>query len=482
MNEETKVKTKNTKGLIAIIIAIILLIAIIGGAIYYLSICSKTETILKKAIDNSINAYQKAIQEDEYETIDTKIGADLKLDIEEDNDEYTKVVDFINALDLQLNVQMDRENKQVVAKLESNYENDELLNADAYIDVEDGTLYMYLKDMFDKSIEFDIKDQIDEMGEDVTEMFSKTYTKENKENLKKSSEIIKNELKNIVKTEYCSNEKEEITINGQNTKVTKNTISMTYEQLSDELIKLFTNLKDNQEFINCYENKEEVTDYLDELIKDLEHQKDSYEDTIINISLYTTGIMQKFVKLDIQVEDDSKNVAKVEIIKNSQDNYDFIASDEENKEIVKLNIKSINSNESTCTIEINVPDTGKMTLNLNISYKINEAIDQIDTRNSIKEEDLTDEDRETLMNNFSESKLYEVMSELMGELYGGYNSSVLPDLNEQNEEIQRQMEEYENNVNRMLEDTDSYDEEDEFDYEQYDDAFEDEDDEEDEMM
>ena len=84
------------------------------------------------------------------------------------------------------------------------------------------------------------------------------YTKEQKDSVKKSSNIIGKEFKGILKEEYCSSEKEEITINGKKVKATKNTISMTLDQVINELLTVCNNLRNNEEFINCYKDKEEI--------------------------------------------------------------------------------------------------------------------------------------------------------------------------------------------------------------------------------
>ena len=55
------------------------------------------------------------------------------------------------------------------------------------------------------------------------------YTKEQQNNLSKSYDIIENEIKGIIKEEYCSSEKKEITVNNKKVNATKNTISMTMD-------------------------------------------------------------------------------------------------------------------------------------------------------------------------------------------------------------------------------------------------------------
>lgn len=449
MNEETKVKTKSKKGLVAIIIAVILLIAIICGGIYYYKVYSETDVIFKRAIDNSIKAYQEEIQEEEYKTINTKIGANFKLELDEDNDEEAKIIDFINALNVELNVQMDRENKQIVAKLDSKYENDNLLNADVFVDVEDKKMYMYLKDIFNKYIETDIEDEIDE---DVTNIFNSIYANEDKENLIKASKIIGEELKNIIKKENCNREKVEITINNEKKNVNKNKISMTYEQLLDEFETICTNLKNNQEFINCYKEKEEVEKFLEELIEKIQDEKEyDYEDVNVEISLYTTGMLQKFVKLDMLVQE-NEELVKLEITKKDEKSYEFkfIHNDED---LIKLDVKKINDNEFSSIVEANIPDTGKITMDFDISCKLNEEIDRIDTTNIVKVEDIAEEDVNTILENFGKTKLYELIDEMSGGIFGNalMNKS---QLDEEYRQEDKQVQEWLDNYDEAMQDYD----------------------------
>lgn len=425
MNEERKSK----KGLISILIVAIILIAIICGAIYYFMVYSKTEEIFKRIIDSSINSYHTS-EEEEYKTITTKLGANVQVDLEEDNEEVKKIVDMINALDIELDLQMDRENKKMLAKLESNYENEDLLDADLYLDAEKEKLYIGLKDIFDKYIETDIEG---EMDESLTEIFEVANTKGSKANIKKSNKILSNELKNVIKTEYCSSEKEEITINNKKMNATKNTISMTLEQFYNEFSTICSNLKNNQEFLNCYEKPDEIKTSIEDILETLEEGKDSIsnEDAIIKISVYTTGITHKIVQIDMEVQEDNETI-KISITKIDDKNYELKVFEPEVNEIIKANIKQINDETANCIVEVNMEDVGKIVLNLDMSYKINEEIEKFDEGNTIREEDMTQQDYMDIMENFTKSKLYEVINELSGNslekmLLGGSSQSNLFD-------------------------------------------------------
>lgn len=452
-------KTKNNQGksLLAILIAVVLLLIIIAcGALYYFMVYSNTEQIYKRLIDSSINAYQETAQKEEYKTVSTKIGASLNIDLEEKNEQTQKIVDLINSLDIQLGTQMDRENKKMMVKLESNYENDPLLNADIYADVEKEKMYMYLDKIFEKYVEIDMDE---ETSKSLSEIFEATYTKQNKENSEKSINIIKEELKKVIKPEYCSSEKQEITINNKKVKATKSTITMTNEQLADEFITLFTNLKNNQEFLNCYENSEEIVEMFEELINQLEDAKKPYNKMNFKISLYTTGISQKVQKVEAEAENDDE-IIKVEINNIDENNSEISVSYNKDtisvNNIVKANIKKISETESDIAMEINIPDTAKVALNLDISYKINEEMEEFDDRNTVNIEDITEEDTKEMIERFSKTKLYELINELSGGLFNNYMLNGNQQNNNNEDNYDEELENWLNENNYNEEDEENY--------------------------
>lgn len=407
VTEENPVKTKSKKGLVGIIIAIILLLAIVGGAAYYFMVYSKPENVFKRVVGKSVQSYESSIEESEYKTIKTRIGLNAKITPDEEDEETKEIVELINALDVALDVQMDYDQKQLLTKIESKYENENLLNLDLYVDVKDKEAYMYLKDMFDKYIETEMDD---ESYETLEELFENTYTKDQQASLKKAYGIIGTEFEKAIKTEYCSSEKQEITINGKTEKATKNTISMTYNQLCDEFITIFTNLKDNKEFIDCFEDSEEVTESLENAIEALEDEKDEkYNNTNIKISIYTTGILQNIVKVDFVVENE-KQTATIEVNAKDKENYEFIISSGEEKITGNVNIKEQDENNAKLKIEVNVPEFGKVEVNFDITCELNGKMEEVDTSNSIAPDEITQSDTETITKNLQKSKLYELIN------------------------------------------------------------------------
>lgn len=320
MEEEVKQKKSKSKGIIAIIVIILLML--IAGIIYYCVSYTGTEALYKRIIGKTVNSYQKSIIENDYNSLDTTVGLGVEINPKETDEDIEKILDLVNSLRLELNTQIDKEQEMMNVKLNVSTvnENDDLLNAEVYMDVKDEKIYVNLKEFFDKYIETETTDGT---FEELKDVFENMYTKDQKDSVKKSSDIIEKEIKGIIKEEYCSSEKQEITIDGKKVNSTKNTISMTVDQLINELLTVLNNLKNNEQFINCYKDKEEVKDILNEYIEELESEKDLYENDSIRISVYSTGLLQKVVKADIEMKEDDEVVATVEVTQKDKENYEF---------------------------------------------------------------------------------------------------------------------------------------------------------------
>ena len=411
MEEEVKQKKSKSKGIIAII-AVILLV-LIAGVIYYFLAYIGTEALYKRIIGKTVNSYQKSIIENDYNSLDTTVGLNVEVSPKETNEDIEKIVDLLNSLRLELNTQIDKEQESMNVKLNASTvnENDNILNAEVYMDVKDEKVYVHLKDFFDKYIEAEATDGT---FENLKDIFENMYTKEQKNSVKKSSDIIGNEIKGIIKEEYCSSEKQEITIDGKKVNATKNTISMTVEQLINELLTVFNNLKNNEQFINCYQDKEKVKDILNQYIEELEYDKGLYEDDSIRISVYSTGLLQKVVKVDVEMQEDNQAIAIIEVAKKDEENFEFKIKVEDQTILGTIQATKKDKNFVTGSIKIDIPKFGKVILNIDVNNKFDTTIDAVDTNNVIKENEITQEDAMEILEKFQDSKLYEIVNETSG--------------------------------------------------------------------
>lgn len=449
MEEEVKQKKSKKIGIIAVISVILL--ALIAGAIYYCVAYTGTENLFKRIIGKTVNSYQESIIGNDYNTLDTTVGVNIEVSPKETNEDTDKIVDLINSLKFELNTQIDKEQEKMNVKLNTSKvnENDDLLNAEVFMDVKEEKGYVYLKDFYDKYIETEVTDG---SFDNLKEIFENMYSKDQKDNVKKTSNIIGNEFKGIVKEEYCSSEKQEITINDKKVKATKNTITMTIDQAINELLTVCNNLKNNEEFINCYEDKEEIKDILDEYIEELEYDKGLYEEDSIKISIYTTGISRKVVKVNVEMLEEDELFGIIEVTKQDEENYNFEIKIEEEKITGTIQISEKDKNSMTGKIQININEFGKVTVNMDINNKFDTVIDTVDSDNVINAEEMTEDDAMEILDKFQESKLYDLINEVSGGILDMYfnNSSNSSDRGLAFEEEEALNDDYEEYVNSLM--------------------------------
>ena len=284
------------------------------------------------------------------------------------------------------------------------------------------------------------------MEDEVYESLNQLFEAQNKAvDVKTPMSILKNELVAMIKPEYCSSSKEDITVNGQNVSATKNTIKLNANQFKTEITTLVNNLKSNQNFINSFEEKETITQALEDILDELDDIDLSDEDATIEFNLYTQGFMHDVVKCSVTVNA-SYQAVTLGVTKNAENNYEIEAllnnakivsgkinieekNENEGKLTFELNIEEKNENEGKLTFELDIDSVGKFAMNLEYSQKFNEEIEKADTKNSVEAEDLSSADQKKLMNNFQKSQLYKLVQSYSNSLL---TSSIKPSTSSSN--------------------------------------------------
>lgn len=423
--EQPKATKKKSKGKkVAIIVTLILIIAIAAAAVYYFMFYSKPEEIYKRTIQSGIDSLVNNEEKNkDYKTLKAGLKVDFDVDLKDNSIIDKKVLDLINKTDVGLEVQTDKEAKQLVVDLQSNYDKKALLNGKVFVNSDDEENYVYAKDYLDKYIEVPMEDEVYESLNQLFEAQNKAV------DVKTPMSILKNELVAMIKPEYCSSSKEDITVNGQNVSATKNTIKLNANQFKTEITTLVNNLKSNQNFINSFEEKETITQALEDILDELDDIDLSDEDATIEFNLYTQGFMHDVVKCSVTVNA-SYQAVTLGVTKNAENNYEIEAL-LNNAKIVsgKINIEEKNENEGKLTFELNIDSVGKFAMNLEYSQKFNEEIEKADTKNSVEAEDLSSADQKKLMNNFQKSQLYKLVQSYSNSLL---TSSIKPSTSSSN--------------------------------------------------
>ncbi len=394
--EEQKTKGNKSKvmiiGIVAILIILVLAVVVIAGN-------SNSEAVFKKQIDKMLT--YKTVEN--YDTI--KANWDLEMKIEgEATKGMGEFVELINDTKISINAEIDNETQEQVLGIKLDKSDDELIDAKAKLDSENQKIYLDLGQFFNKTIELDISDVLEDgMDTETTEPlnFMQFVTAQ------KAMAILRKEVKAEFKSEYFSTEK--VTI--ENEKLTKNILKLTGRQFKEILENICTNLANNEEFIDCFEDENEVKDTLNEVKYELNDMDFSY-DMQMEIDLYTKGIFTDVNRVDIVMTEDNETIA-MEVTQKAEEEYTYKLL-ENNEGIMEGTIKIHtidNKTEVEATAE--AEDT-KVTAKAAINTVYNEELTDINTQNAVKLEELSTTDVMALYGNFMGSKLYEIFEKIYG--------------------------------------------------------------------
>ena len=417
----------NNKGKIIgiVIIALIAIVAFCCGYYYYKSNDSKT--VFVSAINKGIDKYEENISK----TCKTQdVTLKLSGNINSDNDDAKKVAEYINKSALQLNTQIDYENKNALIKLGVDYDNDKLIGGRVYYNSNDEMAYGYIEELFDKYFKMDLSssdyNEMNETFNDIFETQSEMKLGE-KVSLKKAVKILKEEISDKLNKEYFSKENCKINVASKEVKTTKFKLILTEKQFVEMLQSICKELSENDDFLECWEEKDKIKDALVQLSNQL-NETEKNDEVKIEFNIYKKGILNKFVKFEINMYEVNNEDEKIsfDIVKENDKRYLFNAKSEIEKENVEfsgdVNIEKIDSNTYKYVVGSNIPEFGNITLNIEVSNKLNGTIENINKSDAVSLEDLTEEEQETIYNNLQKMKLYEVLQNI-------YKNNPIEDVN-----------------------------------------------------
>lgn len=403
-------KKKGKGGLIAVIIILLaLLIAVVGGIAFFFGVYQSPEQVYKRIVESTIDTYSNELDKLGYDTVKSTIKLSANVDLKGVD---SSITELINNIDVSLNTQVDMKNQKVLANIETDYNKKDLLNAQVYSSAKDEKTYVYLKDFFDKYIEVDMDSNAYDSIKEVFESERKITDK--KDTIKKALNVVKKEITNSIKKEYCSSEKAKVNINGKDVNTTKNTIKMNEKQFTSEVNTIIKNLKESKEFLACFEDSDKVKEALENIISEIDDTSTD-ESATIEINVYMTGLIkQQMVKFEAKVEETEQKVA-FEVTKIEENNYKIIAS-QDGKEVMNgtIAVEKKNENEGTAKISVNINELGKVELKVKYAVKLNEKIDEINPSNSVKLDAITQEDQKKILISLQNSELYKLITKFGG--------------------------------------------------------------------
>ncbi len=264
-------KTKH-KGL-KIVLAIVLLLGLIaGGYFLYQYKFNNPKTIINNVLEEAENNIIKNVKETKT---DGKYYVDGHIKFESNiSDNTFKILKDVEAL---FNGQVDLNDKLANLDFTTKYKEDKLVDFNLYY--EDNATYLLLKDVYDKYIKFNSKEEVDETSSlpkvEISPQEAKTLL----------TSLIRSLREELNKLDF-KKEAATISIDGKNIDVYNNYVELIDNEVSDFLKNFYTNLKNNQEFLSVIKNitGEDGKELIDEIIKSF---NESEFKGIYKINFYT---------------------------------------------------------------------------------------------------------------------------------------------------------------------------------------------------
>ena len=441
-------KNKKT-GIIAIICAVLL----IGlGLVFAYTKYFSAKNIFTKAVDKKYSEFEKWLDDNWKESKTNKaeiISQDIKFNIDggsalASNASAQSLVTELNKLELKTKVGVDTKNNNLLMNVDTLYDNSELLVLGAYL--KDNRYYLELKNLYDKYIEITDLVEVDEAN-----------TKLEKEDIKYIlSTVEKSFVKNLNEKDFKKSNAT-ITVNGKKVKTSKITYKLTEKTLGELSIKMIEDLQKDSKFIKTLakvsgvkesEIKDGLKNSIDKIKEDI---KDADTKDSVTLNTYVKGLTNKFVgySMDVKSENDvaslsyfedgdakefkfesddtvissiTKNNNTIITIKSGEQEYKLTVNKKEEGKTTTytINVKAEDTTYVTATVvkkEVSSTDSKeeyelsfdaklmgmvsvKVTDSVSIEYV--DSLDMPDTTNSIKVENITESEKEEIMN-----KLYQ---------------------------------------------------------------------------
>ncbi len=406
IQQEVTGKKKSSKGLIIAIVAI-LLVAIIAGAVWFAvtQIDSKdgdgkekddgktmTDKNNKNESDDSKKTSNNEGLFDFINNIQIANSAKIELEItgemtSSDNSEEMKAVkELLKALKIKATIEEDNKNEVLIGKVAADYNGKNAITAEGII--QDGKVYAYLDGLFSKYIEIP---ESSLGGLDLSSMFKAPI---DKNVLMDVAEVLNKKI-GEAKFDVSDDEVEAL---GKKLDVEKSTLKMTSSEVADilgEIIDIIAEKADSK-----------TKEALDDLSYELIYMDDSIEFTL---DIYKNG--SEIVKTDITaVNTDLDELIIISAVKVDSRTWEYTLGYNENgskvsgaKEILVVTVDG-DMKSGTITLKVNSDDVVAK-LNIEYKYEANANVSKKSISNSVKADDLSNEDTQEILENIQKNEL-----------------------------------------------------------------------------
>lgn len=400
INDDFNVKKPKKKGLIAgIVIAVLIVIALIIG-ISYSFILSKPERVFDAYID-------KIFESEDTSYTSVKMNAKMQLSADLEDETMQDTFDEISKCILEVGLQADVEEEQEIIDMGLEYDNQAVIDSQIYYD--NGEIYAYFEDIYDKYINL-------EMDEDTQNAIKEVFNTADKEQIKdnkKAMKILRDELKAQIKEEgNFEKEKVSVDIGDKEKNVTKVTLTLSEKELYKVISNICLNLADNDDFLDCF--KESPEELLREFADEIKNEETDSKNKM-QISIYTKGILNNFVGIEVKVDSKEDNQTIIAtILEENEDLYTYnveVKSSSVKVDLVKGKIEierekdRKNEQEGKAIITAQIAELGKIKLEIDYLEEYNKGIDSVDINNSVKPDEITDSEIMNILEKLMERPL-----------------------------------------------------------------------------
>lgn len=412
-SETVKPTSGNRHSVITIaILAAVAVVAVISIILLVVLSSKDAEGLYKSAIKSAINELYVG-------EASTAKSANVTTSVEISTNN-AQIKDYVDGLKASANIQYDLDKNQYVVGLDLSKKSDSYLAASVMADIANNQVYVKENNLYDKVVKVAIPE---EYKETVNEYVGEV-SNANKVASKKAANKISTTINNNLSKDLFKTQKVTVNINGKDKKVKDNTITMTMQQFCDVVKNTAKTLKLDNSFLELYEDRDSIVSALDYLEGYTDEALDSMgstaQDVTITVHYYTSGLGNKFVGAAV-VFSAGYNEAYLEVINTEKNTYELNLKGVAYGSTQELGSATIVVNKATkkekdITISAEIEEFGKISVNLVTSSVYNKGITPIDTASAIDVESMTQEDMETIYDNFTNSKLYEVLEDNLGDL------------------------------------------------------------------
>lgn len=462
MIEYEKINKRN-KILVIILIVVIALLTIVLGSVFFLKITYNKilftnsfdyvyENIFKDLGKENTNIFKGKKQINTSLTLSPNLSEEYKQSLE---------LNDLESLGLNMLIQLDEDSKESFYDMNYLENNESILNLKMYSNKTDS--YVNYSNLFDKVVKLNEK-------VDLTDTITDSQKDINYKELSNIVYLTKEIIVNNIDNSHIVKEHENVAIEESSYKLDKYLYKLKGEEYKEFLIKIYTDIKSNEELVNTLTNytgntETELLSSIDSLID----EANSITNEELELNIYTTGLFRKIVGFEIlsisnmdeynikfiMIEDkikleliDSIDVITIEghkeqdivkltylnnyeltaniVIKKVGNTYDIILSDPKNTFSVKFNIYSLKEKDTETLNTFVEFTTSDNTVNIKLDFKIEiKSIDTIasfDYSNAVEEDKLTEEDNATISNNLM-TELGK--SKLFGLIFNSFSEQVM---------------------------------------------------------